>query len=185
MKAGSRTLGVACSDGPDRGRLGGAVVRTDGTLDGLGFDDCTVGGTDATTAIVDLFDDLGRDDVQRVLCQGVAPAWFNVIDLPRLHDALARPVLAVSYEASPGLDAAIRREFDGDARDERLAVYGRLPERRRVTVGDRDCWVRAVGVADDRAVDLIRALTREGFRRPEPVRIASIAASAHREALAE
>ena len=194
MQPGSRTLGVAFSDDGTVSRIAGAVVRTDGLLDGLGFGRCTVGGIDATGAVADLFDDLGREDVRRVLCAGVAPAWFNLLDLRRLHEVLDRPVLSVSYEASPGLEPALRREFDGGELERRLAVYRSLPPRRRVDIEDAGAenagtadplFVRAVGLDDDRAVEVVRQLTREGFRRPEPVRIAAIAASAHRAALAD
>ncbi|WP_123619792.1 DUF99 family protein [Halorubrum sp. CSM-61] len=194
MTAPSRTLGIAFSDGERIGRLAGAVVRDDGTLDGLGFAACTVGGTDATDAAIALFDRLGREDVRHVAVAGVAPAWFNVLDLPRVHDALDRPVYAVSYEASPGLEPALREAFDGEALARRLDTYRSLPPRIRVERGEsgrvagdspEPLFVRAVGIDADEAAAAVRGLVREGFRRPEPLRVAAIAASAHREALTE
>ncbi|MFO8116638.1 MAG: DUF99 family protein [Halorubrum sp.] len=188
MTAPSRTLGIAFSDGDRTSRLAGAVVRADGTLDGLAFGRCTVGGTDATDAAIALFDALGREDVRHVACAGIAPAWFNLLDLSRLHETLDRPVYAVSYEPSPGLEPALREAFDGDELDRRLDVYGSLPPRLRVEPEDdrsEPLFVRAVGIDDDRAAAAVRDLVREGFRRPEPLRIAAIAASAHREATEE
>jgi hypothetical protein len=196
MTAPSRTLGVAFSDGDRTSRLAGAVVTADGVLDGLGFERCTVGGTDATEAVIDLADALGREDVRHVACAGIAPAWFNLLDLHRIHEALDRPVYAVSYEASPGLEPALREAFDGDALARRLGAYRSLPPRTRVddpaesdapadggSPADGPLFVRAVGLDSDHAAAAVRALTREGFRRPEPLRIAAIAASAHREAI--
>ena len=187
MTAPSRTLGIAFSDGDRTSRVAGAVVRADGTLDGLAFERCAVGGTDATDAVVRLFDALGREDVRHVACAGVAPAWFNLLDLRRLHEALDRPVYAVSYEASPGLEPALREAFDGDELDRRLGVYRSLPPRVRVDRNESDAndplFVRAVGLDDDRATTVVRDGVREGFRRPEPLRIAALAASAHREAV--
>lgn len=190
MTAPSRTLGIAFSDDDRTSRLAGAVVRRDGTLDGLAFGRCTVGGTDATDAAIALFDALDREDVRHVACAGVAPAWFNLLDLRRLRDALDRPVYAVSYEPSPGLEPALREAFDGDALDRRLDVYRSLPPRvpvERDSPNDRPAplFVRAVGIDDGRAAAAVRDLVRDGFRRPEPLRIAAIAASAHREATAE
>ena len=196
MQPGSRTLGIAFSDDDPTSYVAGSVVRADGVLDGLGFERCTVGGVDATDAVIELFRELGREDVRRVLCAGVAPAWFNVLDLDRLHETLDRPVLSVSYEASPGLESALQREFDGNELERRLAIYRSLPPRRRVDIADSSrpadssrladsLFVRAVGLETDRAVDIVRRLTREGCRQPEPVRIASIAASAHRAAIAD
>ena len=198
----SRTLGLAFSDGDRTSHVAGAVVTADGVLDGLGFERCTVGGTDATDAVVDLWRALGREDVRHVACAGVAPAWFNLLDLRRLHETVDRPVYAVSYEASPGLEPALREAFDGDALAARLDVYRSLPPRTRADdtgietgidgdpagggsgdPGSGPLFVRAVGLDDDRAVAAVRGLVREGFRRPEPLRIAAVAASAHREAV--
>lgn len=189
MAPPSRTLGVAFSDGPDRSRVAGAVVRADGTLDGLAFARCTVGGTDATDAVIDCWRALAREDVRHVACAGVAPAWFNLLDLSRLHRTLDRPVYAVSYEQSPGLDSALREAFDGEALAVRRDAYQSLPPRVPVAAGDGDAdaaddsrFVRAVGVDADHAAAAVRELTREGFPRCEPLRIAGLAASAHREA---
>ncbi|WP_128906522.1 endonuclease dU [Halorubrum amylolyticum] len=191
MTPPSRTLGIAFSDGDRTSRLAGAIVRDDGTLDGLGFEACTVGGTDATDAAVALFDRLGREDVRHVAVAGVAPAWFNLLDLSRLHETVDRPVYAVSYEGSPGLEPALREAFDGGALARRLDTYRSLPSRVRVEPDESDSaagdpseplFVRAVGIDADEAAAAVRGLVREGFRRPEPLRAAAIAASAHREA---
>jgi len=193
----SRTLGVAFSDDRDASRAAGVVVRADGTPDGFAFARCTVGGTDATDAVIDCWRALDREDVRHVACAGVAPAWFNLLDLDRLAETLDRPVYAVSYEASPGLEPALRDAFDGDALADRLSVYRSLPPRVPVGpgseadgdatdgAGDRDSrFVRAVGIDPERAAAAVRALTRDGFRRCEPLRIAALAASAHRAAVA-
>ncbi|MFC6990184.1 DUF99 family protein [Haloplanus sp. GCM10025708] len=187
MKSGARALGVAESyGGNDAGRsvLCGALVRADRVADGFAFEACSVGGTDATDAIESLFADLNRDDVQYVLISGIAPAWFNVVDLRALHQSLDRPVVSVSFEASPGLDAALRKQFDGEALRRRLATYRAQPARQRVTVGDETVFVRAVGVDADRAADVVRAFTPEGGR-PEPLRVARLAARAERRWMAD
>jgi len=181
MKAGTRALGVAESfaDGDDRSVLCGAVLRVDRTADGFVFGSCAVGGTDATAAIESLFLDLDREDVQYLLLAGVAPAWFNLVDLPALADTVSRPVLSVSFEASPGLEPALREGFSGDALDERLRIYRAQPPRRRVDVNGDEVWVRAVGVDADDAERVVRAYTPEGGR-PEPLRVARLAARAAR-----
>jgi endonuclease V-like protein UPF0215 family len=177
MKAGVRALGVAESFDGERSTLAGAVVRASRVVDGFAFDDCTVGGTDATDALVDLYRDLDREDVRYVLVAGVAPAWYNLLDLQHVHDAVDRPVVSVTFEASDGLETAIRREFDGAAAEERVATYRDLPERRRLTVNDEDVYYRPVGVRPAQARDVLRAFTPEGGR-PEPLRVARLAARA-------
>ncbi|WP_251329661.1 DUF99 family protein [Haloplanus pelagicus] len=185
MKSGARALGVAESfSEADRSVLCGAVLRRDRIADGFAFDSCTVGGTDATAAVADLWSALDREDVRALLIAGVAPAWFNVVDLSAVHDAADRPVLSVSFEASPGLEPALREQFSGDALDRRLRTYRALPPRRRLEVNGEDVYVRAVGVDDAGAADLVRAFTPEGGR-PEPLRVARLAARAARRLRAD
>ncbi|SDK03521.1 hypothetical protein SAMN05216226_11533 [Halovenus aranensis] len=175
MKSGARALGVAESYRADTSTLAGVVTRVDCTVDGVAFDTCSVGGTDATTAIASIFAALGRDDIQYLLAAGIAPAWYNVIELSRLHDLTETPVLSVSFEASDGLDDAIRDAFDGEAARRRLDSYRALPERQSVALGDDTVYVRSVGIDDDEAAAVVRAFTPEGGR-PEPLRVARLVA---------
>ncbi|UIP00668.1 DUF99 family protein [Halobaculum sp. CBA1158] len=210
MKSGTRALGIAvsstdgasadaeteASDGVEIGTatatVAGAVVRVDRAVDGLAFSTCSIGGTDATAAVIDCFDRLDREDVRHLLIAGVAPAWFNVVDLAAVRAATDRPVVAVSFEASDGLAPTLREQFSGGALARRLATYESLPERVPVRLdsdGDDptavapDLWVRAVGVDGERARRLVRAHTPAGRRRPEPLRVARVAARAGRSYL--
>jgi uncharacterized protein len=185
MKAGARALGIAESyrDEPGRAREGnqstvaGAVVRADRVIDGLAFGSWTVGGTDATETVCRLLDDLDRPDARYVVLGAVAPAWYNVLDLFRIHDAVQRPVLAVTFEASTGLEAGLEAAFCGSALEERLELYHRLPDRRAVSVDDETVYVRNVGLDEDATAEVVRGFTPEGGR-PEPVRVARLAARA-------
>lgn len=180
MKSGSRALGVAFSDDRTLSTCAGAVVRADRVVDGLAFATCTVGGLDATGAVVRLVDDLARPDVRWLLVAGVAPAWFNLIDLGELHAETGLPAVAVSFEESEGLESAIREQFDEEARERRLEVYGALPPRRDLCVGDDRVFVRSVGFdAPADSDEVVRAFTPEGGR-PEPLRVARLAARAGR-----
>ena len=181
MKPGTRAIGVAESyrgRAPDaESTLAATVVRADRAVDGVALGRCTVGGTDATDAVVSLLTRLDRPDARYLLLAGVAPAWYNLLDLHEIHATADRPVLSVSFEESPGLAAALSREFDGDALDARLAIYERQPPRAPVAVGEDTVWVRSVGVDDASARDVVRGFTPEGGR-PEPVRIARLVARA-------
>lgn len=190
MKAGARVLGVAESfsgrhDDDAESVLAGALVRPDRVVEDFAFGTCSVGGTDATDAVATLFARLDREDVRCLLVAGVAPAWFNVVDLGALAAAVDRPVLSVSFEDSEGLEPAIREQFDGPARERRLATYRALPSRRPVALGtdgegrDHRVFVRAVGVDHERAREVVRSVTPEGGR-PEPLRVARQAARAVR-----
>jgi endonuclease V-like protein UPF0215 family len=136
-----------------------------------------VGGTDSTASLVERTRRLDRPDVQYVLVSGIAPAWFNIIDLPRLTDRVDRPVVSVSFEDSEGLEPALREAFDGDALSERLACYERQPPRQAVEVNGEQVFVRSVGLDPEETTSVVRAFTPEGGR-PEPLRVARIAARA-------
>jgi len=178
MKAGVRALGIAESYRGSTSTLAGAVARASRVVDGFVFGRCTVGGSDATAAVVAMVERLDRADVRYLCCSGLALAWFNVLDLHRLHDETGLPVLAVTYEESEGLTSAIREAFDDpDTVADRLATYEAQPPRRRVTVNGEAVYVRSVGIDDGDANDVIRGFTPEGGR-PEPLRVARLAASA-------
>jgi endonuclease V-like protein UPF0215 family len=177
VKAGVRALGVAESYRDDRSTLAGAVVRASRVVDGFAFGTCRVGGTDATAAIDDLFARLDREDVRYLLVAGIAPAWFNVVDLHDLAERVDRPVISVTFEESEGLASAIREAFEGEARTRRLATYRAQPERRPVSVNGETVYVRSVGLPADQAADVVRSFTPEGGR-PEPLRVARLAARA-------
>ena len=178
MKPGVRALGVAESfRRDDRSTLAGAVVRADRVIDGLAYRTCTVGGTDATDAVVNLVEDCCRPDVRYVLLGAVAPAWYNILELSRIHEAADRPVIAVTFEASDGLEAGLRDAFSGGELEERLETYRSLPDRRALSVNDETVYVRRVGCDADDADAVVRAFTPAGGR-PEPIRVAKLAARA-------
>lgn len=181
MKEGVRALGVAESYRGEGGDsyLAGAVVRADSVVEGFRFTTITVGGTDATEGTVELYDSFDREDVRFVLVSGIAPAWYNIVDIGAVHDTTGVPVASVTYEegGDNGLRETLEEEFEGSAREERLALYDALPPRRLITAdGGRELYVRSVGVTDDGADEWVRGFTREGGGRPEPVRLARLAA---------
>ena len=175
MKAGVRALGVAESYRAETSVLAGAVVTASRAVDGFSFADCTVGGLDATRSVLTLCRDLDREDVRYLFLGGIAPAWFNLFDLEAIHESVDRPVLAVTFEESAGLEDAIREAFDGEERDRRLARYESLPPRQRLSVNEETVFVRSVGLTDEDPATVVRAFTPVGGR-PEPLRVARLAA---------
>ncbi|WP_440770637.1 endonuclease dU [Natronorubrum sp. DTA28] len=181
MKPGVRALGIAESvrgdANRDRSTLAGAVVRADRVTDGFAYRSCTVGGTDATDAVVALLEDLERPDVRYVLLGAIAPAWYNLFDLSRIEAAADRPVIAVTFEASDGLESGLRDAFSDAALEQRLETYRSLPERRALSIHGETVYVRHVGCDAETAAEVVRAFTPEGGR-PEPIRVAKVAARA-------
>jgi len=177
VKSGVRALGVAESFREDRSTLAGVVCRVDRSVDGFVFGQCTVGGSDATTTVIELIEQLDRPDVSYILIAGIAPAWFNMIDLYAIAEAADRPVLSVTFEESSGLESALRGAFEGAALDRRLETYRSQPERHAVDVDGETLYVRAVGCPLTEAEQTVQAFTPEGGR-PEPLRVARQAARA-------
>ncbi|UPV75473.1 DUF99 family protein [Halorussus limi] len=177
MKSGVRALGIAESYRERRSTLAGVVARASRVTDGFAFETCTVGGTDATEAVTDLFSDLGREDVRYVFVAGIALAWYNVVDLRTIHEETDRPVVSVTFEESPGLVEALEAEFEGEALERRKRAFERQPARERVSVNDETVFVRSVGIDASEAREAVRAFTPEGGR-PEPLRVARLAARA-------
>lgn len=181
IKAGQRALGIAESYRSDdeTSVLAGAVIRKDRVLDGATFGQCTVGGIDSTSCIIELYRSLDREDLQYVFLSGIALAWYNIVDLKTVHHATDQPVIAVSYESSSGLESPISEAFSGEQRDQRLRLYRQLPERTPITVNDNDLYFRVVGLEEEKAREIITAYTPEGGR-PEPLRVARLLARAKR-----
>ncbi|MFP9190431.1 DUF99 family protein [Natrialbaceae archaeon A-CW1-1] len=190
VQRGTRALGVAESYRPDadHSTLAGAVVRADRVLDGAAFDRCTVGGLDATERICSLVASLERPDVRVLFVGAVAPAWYNLLDLEELADRTGLPVLAVTFEASEGLEDGLREAFSGAELETRLERYAALPRRHPVDLDDKagkddgpteneTVYVRAVGLEPEVAASVVRAFTPEGGR-PEPIRVARVLARA-------
>jgi endonuclease V-like protein UPF0215 family len=175
VKPGTRALGVAESYRGDTSTVAGAVLRASRVADGFSFASCTVGGLDSTDAVIECYESLDRKDVQYVLVAGIAPAWFNVVDLHAVHERVDRPVLSVSFEESSGLRDAIEREFEGEAQQRRIDVYEAQPPREPVAVNGEQVFVRSVGC--EHPAEVVRAFTPEGGR-PEPLRVARLAARA-------
>ena len=174
-KPGLRVLGIAESySGREQSTLAGVVMRKDLLIDGVAFARVTVGGTDATDAIIRLFTGLGRQDINLIMISGSVIAWYNIINPAAVQDATGLPVIITTYEESEGLAEAISRHFPGDT--DRLAAYQRLGDRVPVRLHTGyDLFIRPYGLSPEDAGRLCNDFTYEG-RVPEPVRVARLIA---------
>ena len=180
FKKGIRALGVAeCfRRGVSRHSiLAGVVMRADMIIDGFSLATATVGGLDATEAVLRLYGRLGRKDVNVIMLNGCVISWYNVIDLHEVAERAGRPVICVTYEPSPGLEKYFREYFPEDWR-ERLAIYERNGPRTPVVLktGHR-VFVRAIGLEDEEAIHVLNRFTLHGSV-PEPLRLARLLARA-------
>jgi len=174
-KPGLRILGIAESySGRERSTLAGGVMRKDLLIDGVAFARVTVGGSDATDAVIRIVTGLARQDINLLMISGCVIAWYNIIDPEAVQEATGLPVIVATYEESEGLAGEIRHHFPDDAG--RLAAYRRLGDRIPIRLHTGyTLFIRPYGLSPDDAARLCNDFTHEG-RVPEPLRVARLIA---------
>ena len=105
-KAGLRALGIAESfvRTMRHSVLAGVVMRADLRVDGLAYARASVGGNDATKAVLDIYGELDRKDINAILLEGAVISWFNIIDLAEVWQKTGKPLICLTYQDSPGLE---------------------------------------------------------------------------------
>ncbi len=179
-KKGIRVLGIAESftRDYDKSVLAGVVMRSDWIIDGVAFDEITVGGMDATEGVLRIFDSLQRDDINVMMLNGCVISWFNIIDIKAVYEQLQIPLMCVTYEESEGLEGHIAKHFDAPERDYRIEAYKRLGNRVAVKLHTNyEVLIRFLGLDKKEAAAVLKKFTTHG-RVPEPLRVAKIAARA-------
>jgi endonuclease V-like protein UPF0215 family len=150
-------------------------MRKDMIIDGFAVTSATVGGMDSTDAVIELFRSLNRSDINLVMVNGCVIAWFNVIDLGRIHETLNLPLICVTYDESEGLEKYLKEYFPEDWQ-KRLDVLNKNAGRSEVTLhtGHR-LFERELGIDHDEAVRLLNMFILQGSI-PEPLRLAKLLA---------
>jgi uncharacterized protein len=176
-KKGVRVFAIAESfrKNTQRSVLAGVVMRRDLVVDGVAFGTATIGGDDATDSIVSMHKSLDRDDVNCIMLDGLVISMYNIIDGEKVSAMAGLPVIAVTFEDSPGLDDVIKHHFP-DHWQHKLAQYQKLGRRERVTLKTGKClYIRCWGLGTKHAVSMLNAFTLQGAL-PEPVKVAKLAA---------
>ena len=149
-------------------------MRRDGRIDGFGFADVTVGGMDATDAVLSLYTEMDRRDINAIMLSGCVIAWYNVVDPSEIAEKTALPVVVVTYEDSVGLEDDLNKHFPGDP--ERMALYRRLGSREEISLHTgQTIYIRSYGIDNSEAARLCDLFTLDG-KIPEPLRIARLCA---------
>ncbi len=177
-KPGLRALGVAESfRRTDRfSTIAGVVMRSDLVVDGFVFGKATVGGDDATSALVRMFRRLRREDVNVILLSGAVISHYNVVDVDSLSEKSGVPVVCLTYRESSGMEDSIRMLF-GDPRV-KVDLYRKLGERMalRLKTGHQ-VYARLSSISGDDARRVVDSFTLQGTL-PEPIRVARLLARA-------
>jgi len=176
-KPGLRALGIAESfSGRAFSTMAGVVMRKDLRIDGVAIASLTVGGMDATEAVLAIIATLARRDINVAIVSGSVVAWFNILNPEAISAKTGLPLIVVTYEDSGGLEEDISHHFPGD--QERLRAYRNLGG--RVPVQLRDgvrVFIRTTGLSHEDAAKILGDFTRDG-KVPEPVRVARLVARA-------
>jgi len=177
-KSGIRGLAIAesFSHNSKKSVLSGIVMSTDLVIDGFVMGYSTVGGDDATDAILSMYEKLGRTDVSFLLISGIIISSYNMIDVKRISEKIGLPVIAITHEESDGIEDAIKHHFP-DSYKSKLAEYSKLGSREKITLHtSHNLYIRNEGCTVLEAKQLLDKITTQGSI-PEPLRIAQLLAN--------
>ncbi|MBO3769700.1 MAG: DUF99 family protein [Thermoproteota archaeon] len=176
-KKAIRALGIAESfkRSFEKAILAGVVMRSDFLIDGFSFAKTTITGDDATDSVILLYKSLKREDVNLIMVSGVVISMYNIVDVNRIFQETGKPVLAVTYRSSMGIEEAIKKHFP-DNWERKLEAYRRLGPRKeiRLKTGFK-IFVRNVGIDDFDSKIILNKFTVFG-KIPEPIRVARLLA---------
>lgn len=159
----------------DKSILAGVVSRSDGIIDGFTFSRTTLGGMDATEKIIGMYKVLERDDINVLMLNGCVISWYNVVDLQRVYEETAKPLICVTYEESEGLDKYFLELFPEDY-EKRIEIYHRNGPRTLVKLHTgHEVYIRFYGMRLEEAKGVLNKFTLHGAI-PEPLRVARLLA---------
>ncbi|MCS7120453.1 MAG: DUF99 family protein [Nitrososphaerota archaeon] len=155
--------------------LAGVVMRSDMVIDGFVFSTATVGGMDATQKIIEMYESLGRADLNVVLLNGCVISWYNVVDLHEVAEKTQLPLICVTYEESEGLEKYFMKFFPEDWRI-RVETYRKNRARTPLELRTgHTVFVRFINIDEQEARVTLDKFTVHGSI-PEPLRVARLAA---------
>ena len=177
-KKGIRGLAIAesFSQNSKKSILSGIVMSTDLIIDGFVFGHSTVGGDDATDAILEMYEKLDRQDVSFLLISGIVISLYNIIDMKRISEKIGLPVIGVTYEESSGIEDAIKHHFP-ESYKSKLTEYSKLGSRKKITLHtSHSLYIRNEGCTELEAKQLLDKITLQGSI-PEPLKITQLLAN--------
>ena len=177
-KKGIRGLAIAesFSQNSKKSVLSGIVMSTDLIIDGFVFGHSTVGGDDATDAILEMYEKLDRQDISFLLISGIVISLYNIIDMKRISEKIGLPVIGVTYEESSGIEDAIKHHFP-ESYKSKLTEYSKLEPRKKITLHTSyNLYVRNEGCTVLETKQLLDKITLQGSI-PEPLKITQLLAN--------
>jgi endonuclease V-like protein UPF0215 family len=176
-KKAIRALGMAESFRRDSAKafLAGVVMRSDLLIDGFSFAYTTISGDDATSSVISLYKSLGREDVNLIMISGTVISMYNIVDVNKVFEETGKPVLALTYRSSKGIEEAIKKYFPNNW-EGKIEAYRRLGPRKEIKLKTGfKVFVRNIGIDDFDSRLILNRFTVFG-RIPEPIRVARLIA---------
>ena len=157
--------------------LAGIVMRRDLITDGIVYANTSVGGNDSTDKVLSMLNSLGRNDINCILLGGLIISLFNIINGKYVYEKTGLPVIAISYNKSLGLKDSIY----GVNEEQKIKDYMKLEERKPLKLWTgKTIYVRNWGLDLLDTSRLLNSLVLQGAK-PEPLRLATLAARAYRK----
>ena len=150
-----------------------ACICSNTRFEGMLWLEATRDGTDATDVIIQgIKNSKFHNQLHAILLDGIAIGGFNIIDLPRLSDALQLPCLAVMRKPPDGMaiDNALRHFTDYENRIALIQKAGAIYQMQGFVF-------QVAGCDELNAERLLQQVTDTG-KVPEALRIAHLIAAA-------
>jgi endonuclease V-like protein UPF0215 family len=179
-KKAIRALGIAESfriGQMEKSILAGVVMRSDLIVDGFVFGSTTLGGNDATESILEIFEELDRNDINIIILRGVIISFFNIIDLDEVYQNTNVPVIGVTFEESEGLEPHFKHHFPNSWKS-KLELYNKIGSRVKIVLKTGySVFTHVSGLTENETVRTLDKFTVQGAI-PEPIRLAQLLAKA-------
>jgi len=176
-KQGLRGLAIAKSfkQNSVKSIFSGIVMRRDFIIDGFVFGNVTLKGDDATDTILEMYDELQRNDISYILISGLIVSMYNIINIKKLFDSLNIPIIGISYNDSLGIENSLKHHFPNNF-ESKINQYEKLGKREKITLHtSHDIFIRKVGCTLRDVKHLLNELTLNGSV-PEPIRVSQLLA---------
>jgi len=153
----------------------GIVMRRDFIIDGFVFGNVTLKGNDATDTILEMYDELQRNDISYILISGLIVSMYNIINIEKLFDSLKIPIIGISYNDSLGIKNSLKHHFP-NTYESKINQYEKLGKREKITLNtSHDIFIRKMGCTLHDVTHLLNELTLNGSV-PEPIRVSQLLA---------
>ncbi len=177
LKDNIRILGI--DDGPfDRDidvetPIVGVLMRVDGTIESVHVDYITLDGNEALKRIRGFVDEIGKQNVNIILTEGITFGGFDIISPEEVSEKTEIPFISITKGKGnlDSMEAALRKHGDS-FKIARLRALRPIKK----TIGRAQYTLNISGIEEKEAILLVRKLMRVG-NVPEPLRIADMVAS--------